>query len=160
VQQPSGPSYFAGGCLELVSLRKRGIRTDDSAPPQNSSSRLFCACFVATCSFSQWHCVPLFMADSQHVAKSHHTPPTLGSDSVSHQYQAIAWNRQKRVYDLVLAAGVTLYLTLFMFCSGRWSHSFSDFFYRSQRVSLSLCYGENLDHSRGWIRSFPASPHR
>jgi len=33
---------------------------------------------------------------------------------MSHQYQAIAWNRQKRVYDLVLAAGVTLYLTLFI----------------------------------------------
>ena len=33
---------------------------------------------------------------------------------MSHQYQAIAWNRQKRVYDLVLVAGVTLYLTLFI----------------------------------------------
>jgi hypothetical protein len=58
------------------------------------------------------------MADSQHVAKSHHTPPTFGSDAMSHQYQAIAWNRQKRVYDLLLAAGVTLYLTLFIGVSG------------------------------------------
>ena len=33
---------------------------------------------------------------------------------MSHQYQAIAWNRQKRVYDIVLVAGVTLYLTLFI----------------------------------------------
>ncbi len=33
---------------------------------------------------------------------------------MSHQYQAIAWNRQKRVYDVVLVAGVTLYLTLFI----------------------------------------------
>ena len=33
---------------------------------------------------------------------------------MSNQYQAIAWNRQKRVYDVVLLAGVTLYLTLFI----------------------------------------------
>jgi len=33
---------------------------------------------------------------------------------MSHAYQAIAWNRQKRVCDIVLAAGVTLYLTLFI----------------------------------------------
>jgi sulfoxide reductase heme-binding subunit YedZ len=33
---------------------------------------------------------------------------------MSHPYQAIAWNRQKRFYDIVLAAGVTLYLTLFI----------------------------------------------
>src|SRR5258705_8963613 len=33
---------------------------------------------------------------------------------MSHQYQAIAWNRQNRVYDIVLVAGVTLYLTLFI----------------------------------------------
>ena len=33
---------------------------------------------------------------------------------MSHQYQAVAWNRQKRVYDIVLATGVTLYLTLFI----------------------------------------------
>jgi len=33
---------------------------------------------------------------------------------MSHQYQAIAWNRQKRVYDTVLVTGVTLYLTLFI----------------------------------------------
>jgi len=64
---------------------------------------------------------------------------------MSHQYQAIAWNRQKRVYDV---------------CAGHWSHGLSDVVYRSQRASLSLCYGENLDHPRGWIRRFPASPHR
>ena len=33
---------------------------------------------------------------------------------MSHPYQAIAWNRQKRIYDVVLVAGVTLYLTLFV----------------------------------------------
>lgn len=33
---------------------------------------------------------------------------------MSHQYQAIAWNRKKRLYDIVLVAGVTVYLTLFI----------------------------------------------
>jgi methionine sulfoxide reductase heme-binding subunit len=33
---------------------------------------------------------------------------------MSHQYQTITWNRQKRIYDIVLVAGVTLYLTLFI----------------------------------------------
>src|SRR5882672_4927218 len=63
VQLPSGPSYFAGGFLELPSPQKEGIRTDDSAPPQNSPSRFFRPCVVATCPFCQWHCVPLFVAD-------------------------------------------------------------------------------------------------
>jgi len=33
---------------------------------------------------------------------------------MSHQYHAIAWNRRKRVYDIVLVSLVTLYLTLFI----------------------------------------------
>ena len=33
---------------------------------------------------------------------------------MSQQYQAIAWNRQKRIYDVLLVTGVTLYLTLFI----------------------------------------------
>lgn len=33
---------------------------------------------------------------------------------MSHQYQAIGWNRQKRLYDLTIALGVTLYLALFI----------------------------------------------
>src|SRR5215470_17610128 len=33
---------------------------------------------------------------------------------MSVQYQAIGWNRQKRLYDLTLAAGVGLYLALFV----------------------------------------------
>src|SRR5258708_36452688 len=33
---------------------------------------------------------------------------------MSIQYQAIAWNRQNRFYDVVLSAGVTLYLPLFI----------------------------------------------
>ena len=33
---------------------------------------------------------------------------------MSHQYQAIGWNRQKRVYDLTAICGVALYLALFL----------------------------------------------
>jgi sulfoxide reductase heme-binding subunit YedZ len=33
---------------------------------------------------------------------------------MSHQYQAIGWNRQKRVYDVVVLVGVMLYVTLFI----------------------------------------------
>ncbi len=36
---------------------------------------------------------------------------------MSHQYQAIGWNRQKRVYDSVLSCGIALYLTLFISAS-------------------------------------------
>src|SRR6516225_8409700 len=54
------------------------------------------------------------MADPKTVTKCHRTLATFRSNAMSHQYQAIAWNRQKRVYDIVLVAGVTLYLTLFI----------------------------------------------
>lgn len=33
---------------------------------------------------------------------------------MSHQYQAVLWNRQKKIYDTVLAAGVVGYLLLFI----------------------------------------------
>jgi len=33
---------------------------------------------------------------------------------VSHTYQAIGWNRQKRLYDFAIAAGAILYLSLFI----------------------------------------------
>jgi len=33
---------------------------------------------------------------------------------VSHGYQAVSWNRQKGFYDLAIAAGVTIYLGLFI----------------------------------------------
>src|SRR5439155_2986455 len=36
------------------------------------------------------------------------------SQAVSHPYQAIGWNRQKRVYDLLLLAGIASYLTIFI----------------------------------------------
>lgn len=33
---------------------------------------------------------------------------------MSHQYQAIGWNRQKRIYDTILVGGLVLYLALFV----------------------------------------------
>ena len=33
---------------------------------------------------------------------------------MSHQYQAIGWNRQKRIYDFALVGGLALYLTFFI----------------------------------------------
>lgn len=33
---------------------------------------------------------------------------------MSHSYAAIGWNRQKRIYDLVMIAGIVLYLALFI----------------------------------------------
>src|SRR5215468_9208452 len=54
------------------------------------------------------------MADPKTVTKCRRTPATVRSKAMSHTYQAIAWNRQKRVYDIVLVAGVILYLTLFI----------------------------------------------
>jgi len=33
---------------------------------------------------------------------------------MSQQYQAVGWNRQKRLYDLAILAGVLLYLALFI----------------------------------------------
>jgi nitrite reductase/ring-hydroxylating ferredoxin subunit/DMSO/TMAO reductase YedYZ heme-binding membrane subunit len=37
---------------------------------------------------------------------------------VGHAYKAVGWNRQKRLYDLVLTAGVLLYLGLFVALGG------------------------------------------
>ncbi|NNF03079.1 MAG: (2Fe-2S)-binding protein, partial [Rhodothermales bacterium] len=33
---------------------------------------------------------------------------------MGHAYRAVGWNRQKRIYDLVLAAGVVVYILLFV----------------------------------------------
>ena len=33
---------------------------------------------------------------------------------MSHAYKAVGWNRQKKLYDLSLLAGVMLYLALFV----------------------------------------------
>src|SRR5215468_9653885 len=39
--------------------------------------------------------------------------PSLGAIAMSVTYQAVGWNRAKKVYDGVLAAGLALYLALF-----------------------------------------------
>src|SRR5947199_3759018 len=39
---------------------------------------------------------------------------------MSHQYVAIGWNRQKRVYDLVLLAGIVSYLGIFITLGNLW----------------------------------------
>src|SRR5207237_1092597 len=36
------------------------------------------------------------------------------SHAMSHAYVAVGWNRQKRIYDLVMIAGIVLYLGLFI----------------------------------------------
>ena len=33
---------------------------------------------------------------------------------MAHNYQAVGWNRQKKIYDRVLLAGVVLYLAVFV----------------------------------------------
>ena len=33
---------------------------------------------------------------------------------MSHQYVAVGWNRQKRLYDLLAVAGAALYIALFI----------------------------------------------
>jgi len=40
---------------------------------------------------------------------------------MSHAYHAVGWNRQKKIYDTVLGAGVFLYLALFIGV-GAWTH--------------------------------------
>jgi len=72
------------------------------------------------------------MADTDMSRIRRHTP-YLGSDAMSHEYQAIAWNGQKRVYDFVLVMEPTLYLTLFI--------GVSAFLFPYATV-------ENLDHPR------------
>jgi hypothetical protein len=44
--------------------------------------------------------------------------------------------------------------TRLRYCAGRWSHALFDVVYRSQRVSVSLCHGENLDDPRSWFPAF------
>ena len=48
----------------------------------------------------------------------------LGESQMSVQYQAVGWNRQKRIYDAVLVGGVLTYLSLFVglpSCLCEWS---------------------------------------
>src|SRR5256884_130744 len=65
-------------------------------------------------SLSERHRFSPFLAGSGKVAKIRRASAALWNNAMSHQYQAIGWNRQKRVYDLVVLAGVMLYIALFI----------------------------------------------
>src|SRR5712692_1055500 len=110
----SGRCCFAGGLRERVNRRRRGIRTNDSASPQDSSSHFSSACVVAADALSVWHHLPPLVASLSKIEEARRAVSSLGSDAMSHQYQAVGWNRQKRVYDIVLLTGVALYMALFI----------------------------------------------
>src|SRR5438309_10118657 len=97
-----------------MNLRKRGIRTYDSAPPQDPSPHFSSARFVTSSALSERPRFSSFRANAGKAAQVGRAPPALRGDAMSHQYQAIGWNRQKRVYDVVVLAGVTLYIALFI----------------------------------------------
>src|SRR5712692_8844162 len=110
----SGQCCFANGLLERVNRPRRGIRTDDSASSQDPSPHISRARFVTACALSERHCFPPHVASLSKIEESRSGLTSPGSDAMSHQYQAIGWNRQKRVYDVVVLAGVTLYIALFI----------------------------------------------
>jgi len=97
-----------------MNRRRRGIRTDDPVSPQNTSPHFSSARFVTACAFSERHGFSPLLAGSGKVEKFRRAPAALKGNTMSHQYQAIGWNRQKRVYDVVVLAGVTLYIALFI----------------------------------------------
>ena len=47
----------------------------------------------------------------QHTAEPE---PALGAIPMSITYQAVGWNRTKKIYDALLAAGLVLYLGIFV----------------------------------------------
>src|SRR3989449_1658442 len=93
---------------------RRGIRTDDSASSQDPSPHIPCARFVTARAVSERHCFPPHVASPSKIEESRPGLSSPGSDAMSHQYQAIGWNRQKLVYDVVVLTGVTLYIALFI----------------------------------------------
>src|SRR5271165_286426 len=93
---------------------RRGIRTDDSSSSQDPSPHISCARFVTACALSERHCFPPHLASLSKIEESRPGFSSPGSDAMSHQYQAIGWNRQKRVYDVVILAAVMLYIALFI----------------------------------------------
>jgi len=97
-----------------MNRRRRGILTDDSASSQDSSPHISRARFVTAYAVSERNCFPPLLAGSGKVEKFRRAPAALKGNAMSHQYQAIGWNRQKRVYDVVVLAGVTLYIALFI----------------------------------------------
>src|SRR5438309_8810027 len=97
-----------------MNLRKRGIRTDDSAPPQDPSPHFSSARFVTSSALSERPRFSPFLANAGKAAKFRRAPASPRGNAMSHKYQAIGWNRQKRVYDVVVLTGVTLYIALFI----------------------------------------------
>src|SRR2546422_172207 len=93
---------------------RRGIRTDDSASSQDPSPHIPCARFVTARAVSERHCFPPQVASLSEIEECRPELSSPGSDAMSHKYQAIGWNRQKRVYDVVVLAGVMLYVVLFI----------------------------------------------
>src|SRR5437773_7756826 len=93
---------------------RRGIRTDDSASSQYPSPHIPRARFVTARAVSERHCFPPQVASLSEIEECRPELSSPGSDAMSHQYQAIGWDRQKRVYDVVLLTGVTLYIALFI----------------------------------------------
>src|SRR5712692_5875261 len=110
----SGRCCFADGLQERVNRPRRGIRTDDSASSQDPSPHISRARFVTACALSERHRFSPFLAGSVKDAKIRRVRGAFWNNAMSHQYQAIGWNRQKRVYDVVLLAGVMLYIALFI----------------------------------------------
>src|SRR5262249_42194712 len=94
-----------GRCCLLAGFGQEGTRHDPTSPPQ-SSLGLDLNCSVPAA----------FVRDRPGRSPGHHPQQfrcALGAIQVSVQYQAIGWNRQKRVYDLVLAGGIATYLAIF-----------------------------------------------
>src|SRR5712691_7947777 len=97
-----------------MNRRRRGSRTDDPVSPQNTSPHFSSARFVTAYAFSERHRFSPLLAGSSKVEKFRRAPAALKGNAMSHQYQAIGWNRQKRVYDVVTLTGVALYIALFI----------------------------------------------
>src|SRR5438552_6116082 len=102
-----------------MNLRKRGIRTDESASPQDPSPHFSSTRFVTSSALSDLPRFSPFLANAGKAAKFRHAPASPRGNAMSHQYQAIGWNRQKRLYDVVVLTGVALYIALFI-AFGAW----------------------------------------
>src|SRR5712664_1904837 len=98
---------------------RRGIRTDDSASSRDPPPHISRARFVTACALSERHCFPPHMASLSKVEESCPGLSSPWSNAMSHEYQAIGWNRQKRLYDVVVLTGVALYIAFFI-AFGAW----------------------------------------
>jgi methionine sulfoxide reductase heme-binding subunit len=109
-----GRFYFADGLQVKMNRPRRGIHINDSVSPQDASPHISRARTVTACALSQQHRSPPLLAGFGKIEKRRRAPAALRGDAMSHQYQAIGWNRQKRVYDIVLLTGVALYIAIFI----------------------------------------------